>query len=125
MPERNSKAYSVWDEAGLRKHRMDYGISKKDMAEGLGVSYRMYCYYESGHTKIDKPLEYAVRWICSEKGEGQKTSPGTLTAFENQRIDRLLDALTEEAQHVSDEHTQKILQQSIDEIELLLSKVQN
>lgn len=123
MPERNSKAYSVWDESGLRNHRMDSGISKKDMAESLGVSYRMYCYYESGHTKIDKPLEYAVRWICSEKGEEQKTSPGTLTAFDNQRIDRLLDGLAKEAYHVSDEHMRKILHQSVREIELLLSNV--
>ena len=48
---RGKKKYSSWSNEDLKNFRINAGMSRRDMAEDLGVSYRMYCYYESGHKK--------------------------------------------------------------------------
>ena len=48
---RGKSKYSAWSSDDLVQFRTEAGISRRDMADKLGVSYRMYCYYESGHTK--------------------------------------------------------------------------
>lgn len=137
MPERSKDSYSDWGPDALRKERTSMGMTKRALAQSLGVSERQYAYYESGHTKIDKPLEYAVRWLSHQKGPsheyqndygvvelapGVVTKPqGTLTAFQKDRINRLVDAIDKYPTSNLDEKGQKILSQCVDEISLLTS----
>ena len=122
MPERNKDSYSVWGPKDLTDFRMSFGLDRQDLAKKLGVSYRMYCYYESGHTKIDKPLEYAVRWICNKNEvASEKSAQGTLTDFQKDRINRLMDAIDRYPTSNLDEKGQKILSQCVDEISMLTS----
>ena len=119
---RGKSKYSSWTHDDLVKFRTDAGISRREMSESLGVSYRMYCYYESGHTKIDLPLEYAVRWL-SVDSMVEGNSAGSLTDFQKQRIDRLMDAIHEYPVSDLDEKGQKILLQCVDEISTLVDAV--
>ena len=96
------------------------------MSENLGVSYRMYCYYESGHTKIDLSLEYAVRWLANlgeDKPLVEKQPEGTLTPFQKERISRLMNAIHNYPASDLDEKGQKILSQCADEISTLVEAV--
>ena len=79
---RGKSKYSSWSNEDLKNFRINAGMSRHDMAEDLGVSYRMYCYYESGHTKVDLPLEYAVRWL-SINGPNGSTS---LNEVQNENV---------------------------------------
>jgi hypothetical protein len=82
----------------------------------------MYCYYESGHTKIDLPLEYAVRWLANseeDKPVVESGSQGTLTPFQKERIQRLLNGIRSYPVGDLDERGQKILSQCVDEISVL------
>lgn len=119
---RGKSKYSAWSSDDLVQFRTEAGISRREMADKLGVSYRMYCYYESGHTKIDLPLEYAVRWL-SVDSMVEGNSAGSLTDFQKQRIDRLMDAIHEYPVSDLDEKGQKILLQCVDEISTLVDAV--
>jgi len=133
MPERNKDSYSSWGPEELRAERRDMGMTKRDLAKLLGVSERQYAYYESGHTKIDKPLEYAVRWLSHDRNEELKAEidaiagvmeatpkpQGTLTAFQKERISRLLNAIHNYPTSNLDEKGQKILSQCVNEISTL------
>ena len=124
MPERNKDSYSLWGPKELRDKRTDMGMTKRDLAKKLGVSERQYAYYESGHTKIDKPLEYAVRWLAGSsenKSIVEERPQGTLTAFQKERIDRLLNGIRSYPTSDLDERGQKILSQCVDEISILTS----
>ena len=79
---RGKKKYSSWSNEDLKNFRINAGMSRRDMAEDLSVSYRMYCYYESGHTKVDLPLEYAVRWLSINGTNG----PTPLNEVQNENI---------------------------------------
>lgn len=115
---RGKSKYSSWSPDDLVQFRTEAGISRRDMADKLGVSYRMYCYYESGHTKIDLPLEYAVRWLSVDPMV-KENGTGTLTDFQKQRIDRLINAIHKYPASNLDELGQKILSQCVDEISML------
>ena len=115
---RGKSKYSSWSPDDLVQFRTEAGISRRDMADKLGVSYRMYCYYESGHTKIDLPLEYAVRWLSVDPMV-RENGTGTLTDFQKQRIDRLMNAIHKYPASNLDELGQKILSQCVDEISML------
>ena len=137
MPERNKHSYSLWGPKELRDKRTDMGMTKRDLAKKLGVSERQYAYYESGHTKIDKPLEYAVRWLHHKQGPAYECqndhgvvelapgvvtkAQGTLTAFQKERIQRLLNGIRSYPIGDLDERGQKILSQCVDEISILTS----
>ena len=131
MPERNKDSYSSWGPQELRQKRTGMGMTKRELARLLGVSERQYAYYESGHTKIDKPLEYAVSWLSHQKNEelkseigtitGDTTPKGTLTAFQKERIQRLLNGIRSYPIGDMDERGQKILSQCVDEISILTS----
>lgn len=126
MPYRGDESYSDWGASDLREQRTAMKMTKRALAEELGVSERQYAYYESGHTKIDKTLQCAVRWIMSGKDDSEDTKPqGTLTDFEKDRITRLMNVMQNHPHDDLDERTQKILQQSSQEMVLLLSKVSN
>ena len=119
---RGKSKYSSWTHDDLIKFRNDAGISRREMSENLGVSYRMYCYYESGHTKIDLSLEYAVRWLANsgeDKPLVEKQPQGTLTPFQKERISRLMNAIHNYPTSNLDEMGQKILSQCVDEISML------
>lgn len=134
---RGKSSYSEWSHDDLREWRGKIGSTQAQMAKELGVSHRQYCYYESGHTPIDMSLELAVRWLSHQKGPsyeyqndygvvelapGVVTKPqGTLTAFQKERITRLLNAIHNYPTSNLDEKGQKILSQCVDEISLLTS----
>ena len=115
---RGKSKYSSWSPDDLVQFRTEAGISRREMADKLGVSYRMYCYYESGHTKIDLPLEYAVRWLSVDPMV-RENGTGALTDFQKQRIDRLMNAIHKYPASNLDELGQKILSQCVDEISML------
>ena len=125
MPYRGDESYSDWGASDLRRERTAIKMTKRALAEELGVSERQYAYYESGHTKIDKTLQCAVRWIAGGKDDEDVKSQGTLTDFEKDRITRLMNAMQNHPHDDLDERTKKILQQSSEEMVLLLSKVSN
>lgn len=122
-PSKTSKiAFSDWTAETLASKRKELGFNKTKMAEALGVTYRQYLYYETGHTKLSKALEHHVNDMLGVKGEPSK-SPGTLTNFERDRVNRLLDAVEKHPLGDLDERTQKILRQIPQEMALLLSKL--
>ena len=125
MPYRGDESYSDWGASDLRRERTAIKMTKRALAEELGVSERQYAYYESGHTKIDKTLQCAVRWIAGGKDDEDVKSQGTLTDFEKDRITRLMNAMQNHPHDDLDDRTKKILQQSSEEMVLLLSKVSN
>ena len=125
MPYRGDESYSDWGASDLRRERTAIKMTKRALAGELGVSERQYAYYESGHTKIDKTLQCAVRWIAGGKDDEDVKSQGTLTDFEKDRITRLMNAMQNHPHDDLDERTKKILQQSSEEMVLLLSKVSN
>ena len=123
---RGKSKYSTWTPEDLTNFRKEAGFSRRDVADSLGVSYRMYCYYESGHTKIDLPLEYAVRWLVNsgeDKPLVEKQPEGTLTPFQKERISRLMSAIHNYPTSDLDEKGQKILSQCVDEISTLVEAV--
>jgi len=119
---RGKSKYSSWTPEDLANFRQGAELSRREVADRLGVSYRMYCYYESGHTKIDLPLEYAVRWLAKsgkDKPVVESKVQGTLTSFQKERIDRLLQAIDNYPASNLDEKGQKILSQCVNEISTL------
>jgi transcriptional regulator with XRE-family HTH domain len=119
---RGKSKYSSWTPEDLTNFRKEAGLSRREVADSLGVSYRMYCYYESGHTKIDLPLEYAVRWLANseeDKPVVESKGQGTLTPFQRERIQRLLNGIRSYPIGDLDERGQKILSQCVDEISVL------
>ena len=122
MPERSKDSYSQWGPKELRDERAKMGLTKRALAKKLGVSERQYAYYESGHTKVDKPLEYAVRWLSVDPMVGSNDA-GTLTPFQKERISRLMDAIHNYPASNLDERGQKILSQCAEEISTLVEAV--
>lgn len=123
---RGKSKYSSWTPEDLTNFRKEAGFSRRDVADSLGVSYRMYCYYESGHTKIDLPLEYALRWLANseeDKPVVENKGQGTLTPFQKERIQRLLNGIRSYPVGDLDERGQKILSQCVDEISTLVEAV--
>lgn len=119
---RGKSKYSSWNPDDLTRFRQGAELSRREIADSLGVSYRMYCYYESGHTKIDLPLEYAVRWLAKsgkDKPVVESKVQGTLTDFQKKRIDGLLSAIDNYPASNLDDRGQKILSQCADEISML------
>ena len=118
-------AHSNWTASDLQAKREALGMNKAQMSRELGVSYRQYMYYERGHTRISKGLEQFVEGLFNSEGDNAVVSKGTLSSFEKERINRLLDALETHPVDDLDDLTRKILHQSSEEISLLLSKVAN
>lgn len=121
-PSKTSKiAFSDWTPEILAAKRQELGLNKTKMAEALGVTYRQYLYYETGHTKLSKALEYHVNDMLG-LGSGSSKPQGTLSDFDKDRITRLLNAIENHPLDDLDERTQKILRQIPQEMVLLLSK---
>lgn len=116
MPSKAKTSHSMWEGKHLEGIRRDLNKSQAAFASILGMSQRMYCYYERGEKKIPRSVELAVRYVT------RHGYIGTLTQFQETRIDILIDAAEKAAQSVSDPLVKKILQQSSEELSFLLSK---
>ena len=117
------------DSGTLRNIRNQLGFSANKFAELLGVSVRMYRYYEGGQSAIPKAIGFMANNISrGESIDSQGTLggvQGTLTSFDVERIKRLADALydySEKNFNNLDEKISKLLEQSVKEFDLLLSK---
>jgi transcriptional regulator with XRE-family HTH domain len=121
MPNGRTKTkYSEWSGDDLRKQRAVIGMTQTAMAEHLGMSHRMYCYYESGKTPVNRPLQLAVQYMVESPQKEEEKPQGTLTDFQRERINMLLDAIEKYPTSDLDETGQKILQQSVSEISMLM-----
>ena len=109
----------------LREARKGRGMTQRAMADLLGVSMRMYNYYESG----EKPIPVVVaRALGSESdvkvGKDTIDSVGsTLTGFDVDRIRRLKGSIDDvlSVGSVDGDHLERILKQSSSELEKVLS----
>ena len=117
------ESYSMWGGDELRSRRSDMNMTQVALARALGISHRMYCYYETGVKDIPKSVELSLRYIHKNKDsddEGTLEPQGTLTAFDRDRLSRLCLAL--DSHEGMDAETDKLLRQSLKEIDYLLSK---
>ena len=119
------------DGSSLREIRNQLGFSANKFAELLGVSVRMYRYYEGGQSAIPKAVGFLAENISrGESMDSQGTLggvQGTLSSFDVERIKRLADALydyNEKNFNNLDEKISKLLDQSVKELDLLLSKLE-
>ena len=117
------ESYSMWGGNELRSRRSDMNMTQVALARALGISHRMYCYYETGVKDIPKSVELSLRYIHKNRGsddEGTLAPQGTLTTFDRDRLSRLCLAL--DSHEGMDAETDKLLRQSLKEIDYLLSK---
>ena len=119
--QKAKSSYSMMKGKDLEEMRNRSGKSQASFADALGVSLRMYSYYECDKKPIPKTVELSCRYILSEKqgSTGYKVS-SNLTDFDIDRIGRLRYAL--QGVEGFDDRSDKIVRQSADEIEYLLSK---
>ena len=117
-------SYSMWSGKMLVDKRKSLNMTQMAMARNLGVSHRMYCYYEKGEQSIPRSAELAVRWMEYNNADGIfRVAPHpdkSLTSFDRERISRLCNALG--GIEGADAQMDKVLQQSKKELEYLLSK---
>ena len=118
-------AYSEWDSSDLRDVRTEIGKTQAKMADVLGISARMYRYYENGRTPISKPMEYAMKYLSQISQETRKEMEN-LSKFEYERMVKLRDAiegaLDEPIQGNQGDHVKRILHQALKEFDMVLSK---
>lgn len=117
------ESYSIWGGSDLRSKRSELGMTQVALARALGISHRMYCYYENGEQDIPRSVELSTKYLVREKsGDDQGTlePTGTLTAFDRERISRLCLAI--EGHEAGDADTDRLLRQSLTELDYLLSK---
>ena len=112
----------MWGGNELRSRRSDMNMTQVALARALGISHRMYCYYETGERDIPRSVELSLRYLArGDSGdEGTLASQGTLTAFDRDRLSRLCLAL--DSHEGADADTDRLLRQSLKEIDYLLSK---
>lgn len=116
--QKSMTSYSMMKGKELSNMRSKIGKSQEAFADALGVSLRMYSYYECDRKPVPKTVEFSARYILSKKDSDLPSSG--LSDFDKDRISRLQYALkgVEGFDHKSDQ----IVRQSADEIEYLLSK---
>ena len=120
------ESYSMWDGMDIRNNRDTLGMTQRALARALGISHRMLCYYEAGERDIPKSVELSMRYVMhnrkkEEESSGTLEPQGTLTAFDRDRISRLCLAI-EDASTTDIKELYKMLNQSVKEIDYLLSK---
>ena len=119
--QKAKSSYSMMKGKDLEEMRNKSGKSQASFADALGVSLRMYSYYECDKKPIPKTVELSSRYILSEKLRCTIYKPSSdLTDFDIDRISRLRYAL--QGVEGFDDRSDKIVRQSADEIEYLLSK---
>ena len=120
------ESYSMWDGMDIRNNRDTLGMTQRALARALGISHRMLCYYEAGERDIPKSVELSMRYVMhnrkkEEESSGTLKPQGTLTAFDRERNSRLCLAI-EDASTTDIKELYKMLNQSVKEIDYLLSK---
>ena len=120
------ESYSMWDGMDIRNNRDALGMTQRALARALGISHRMLCYYEAGERDIPKSVELSMRYVMhnrkkEEESSGTLDPQGALTAFDRDRISRLCLAI-EDASTTDIKELYKMLNQSVKEIDYLLSK---
>ena len=113
-------SYSMWNGDVLLEKRKYLDRTQMSMARDLGISHRMYCYFESGEQEIPRSIELSVRYMERSKESDVVMPTGTLSNFDKDRVIRLCDAL--HGMEGADAHIDKVLRQSKTELEYLLSK---
>ena len=119
------RKFSDLEAKELREARKGRSLTQRAMADLLGVSMRMYNYYESG----EKPIPVVVaRALGSESdvkvGKDTIDSVGsTLTDYDMKRIRRLKGSIDDvlSVGSVDGDHLERILKQSSSELEKVLS----
>ena len=116
----------MWDGMDIRNNRDTLGMTQRALARALGISHRMLCYYEAGERDIPKSVELSMRYVMQNRKKEKESSgtlepQGTLTAFDRERISRLCLAI-EDASTTDIKELYKMLNQSVKEIDYLLSK---
>ena len=121
---RYKSEYSNWKPSDLREIRQKLNLTQAKLGEKIGVSPRMFRFYESGHTKISLSMEYAMKYLL-EKELG-KEEFAKLTPFERERMERLRDGIEKELQKGEDDvqfsHIFRMCRQAIKELDNILSK---
>ena len=126
------ESYSMWDGMDIRNNRDTLGMTQRALARALGISHRMLCYYEAGERDIPKSVELSMRYVMHSRKKEEESSgtlevegtlepQGTLTAFDRDRISRLCLAI-EDASTSDIKELYKMLNQSVKEMDYLLSK---
>ena len=119
--QKAKSSYSMMKGKDLEEMRNKSGKSQASFSDALGVSLRMYSYYECDKKPIPKTVELSSRYILSEKQGSTGYNPSSdLTDFDIDRISRLRYAL--QGVEGFDDRSDKIVRQSEQEIEYLLSK---
>jgi len=125
MQNNKKIAYSKWDSSDLRSKREEIGETQSKIAEILGISARMYRYYENGRTPISKPMEYAMRYL-SEISQKTRKEIENLSQFEYDRVVKLRNAVEEALEEPIDssqsDYIRRILNQTLKEFDMVLSK---
>ena len=133
--KKNKDYYSSWNSEDLREFRLKIGITQAAMGEKLGLSARMYRYYENGGIRISKYLEYAVRWIVEKSKLSKETRKELedLSKFDNDRMTRLRNAIATLVDNDDSFHqdgrkdwdksyVKRVLAQTLKEFDIVLSK---
>ena len=126
------ESYSMWGGDELRSRRSEMNMTQVALARALGISHRMYCYYETGVKDIPKSVELSMRYVMhnrkkEEEPSGTPEPQGTLTAFDRDRLSRLClaletHAIASDTIGLTKAETSKLLRQSLRELDYLLSK---
>ena len=118
------ESYSMWGGNELRSRRSEMNMTQVALARALGISHRMYCYYETGERDIPRSVELSLRYLAYKDSDGlvkvAEDPAGTLTTFDRERLSRLCLAL--ESHEGMDAETNRLLRQSLKELDYLLSK---
>jgi|TARA_R110002020_G_scaffold246112_2_gene459883 transcriptional regulator with XRE-family HTH domain len=122
--KRYKSEYSKWKPSDLREIRKKLNLTQAKMGEKIGVSPRMFRFYESGHTKISLSMEYAMKYLL-EKEIGTEEFE-KLTPFERERMERLRDGITKELDkgenNVQFSYIFRMCRQAVKEFDNILSK---
>jgi len=122
---------SKWGPEEIKAARKRANLTLRELSEQLGISLRMLQYYEAGKTPVSKALEDSIRSIVNWEQDNQGypdidlDAIGTLTGFDIERINRLIQGINrylDEHEFEHDKGYYKILYQSKQELSLLLSK---
>ena len=57
------ESYSMWGGNELRSRRRHVNMTQVALARALGISHRMYCYYETGERDIPRSVELSLRYV--------------------------------------------------------------
>ena len=124
LNKRDKTAYSKWQPKDLREVRKKLNLTQAKLGEKIGISPRMFRFYEGGHTKISLSMEYAMKYLL-QKELGQEEF-AKLTPFERERMERLRNGITKELDKGENDiqfsQIFRMCRQAVKELDNILSK---